>query len=299
MYHRVIPSIHEEKIFIQPGMYVSVDTFRRQVAFFKKKFRVCPLLELVEKLETGQKVNGCCAITFDDGWKDNFDYAFPVLKEFKVPATVFLATGYIGTTNKFWPEELSFFLTQSKLLCSAGRSYAVKRFFNEIFHYEKKNNYLNNAIETLKNWPPDEREEVFKYFRSSMKNSFSERLLMNWNEANEMHSTGLINFGSHTSNHVILDQVSQHEAEHEINQSCKDLESHLGIQPELFAYPNGNFNSAIKNILKRNGFKGAVTTTKGWLENNSDLFAIPRIGIHEDISKANSMVLARILLRRF
>jgi peptidoglycan/xylan/chitin deacetylase (PgdA/CDA1 family) len=122
---------------------------------------------------------------------------------------------------------------------------------------------------------------------------------MGWEEAKQMLASGLISFGAHSVNHVILDQVSAHEAEQEIVQSFHDIHSHLGITPALFAYPNGNFTSRIKTILQEHGFKGAVTTRKGNVSGETDPFELPRIGIHQDISSTVPLLQARMHLKHF
>jgi len=298
-YHRVIRLLLEESVYVQPGMYVTADTFRRQIAFLKERFHVLPLAELVARVETGRKVAGCCAITFDDGWHDNFTQAFPVFQEFQLPATVFLATGFIGTDRLFWPEEICFYLQQVGMRASTRQSQVFERFLNEVAYNSGEEAFLDNAVLTLKGWSPHEREKVLEHLRSAGTTPPPGRLLMNWEEAEEMQASGLITFGAHTVNHVILDQVPKRQAEEEIVHSRQELESRLGVRPEFFAYPNGNFNSNLQAILKRHGFRGAVTTRKGRFGEGVPLFEIPRIGVHEDISRTIPLFLARIFLDRF
>lgn len=299
MYHRVIRKVSEEAFFIQPGMYLSADTFRDQAMFLKERFHVLPLDELVQRIKTGRSVGGCCAITFDDGWHDNFTCAFPVLQEFQLPTTIFLATGFIGTKRFFWPEEITYYLRQPVVRASAKQGKVLDRFLSNIPESSKEETFLDNAVQTLKTFSPEEREEVLEHLRSASITPPPGRLLMNWEEAKQMQATGLVSFGAHTSNHVILDQVSQPQAEEEIVRSQQELESRLGVRPEFFAYPNGNFTSDLKTILKRNGFRGAVTTRKGWVDKGVPLFEIPRIGMHEDVSRTIPLFLARILLNKF
>ena len=180
VYHRVLRSPLEEPVFVQPGMYVSADTFQRQAAFLKERFHVVPLAELVERIETGRSVGGCCAITFDDGWHDNFTQAFPVLKEFQLPATVFLATGFIGTDRLFWPEELCFYLQQVGMRASARQSRVFEQFLNEVAYNSGEEAFLDNAVLTLKGWSPHEREKVLEHLRSAGTTPPPGRLLMNW-----------------------------------------------------------------------------------------------------------------------
>jgi peptidoglycan/xylan/chitin deacetylase (PgdA/CDA1 family) len=299
MYHRVLESCIDEPVFVQPGMYVTAKNFRRQINFLKKKFNVIPLAELVERVAAGKSVGGCCAITFDDGWYDNFTSAFPILQEFQVPATFFIATAFIGTNRMFWPEELTFYLKQPEVMTSIGQSKMLDRLFDEVGGADATDGYMDNAVTVLKAWLPHEREKICQELRVICPASHPNRLLMNWQEVEKMQDSGLISFGSHTANHVILDQVSLQMAEEEIISSYKEIESRLGTFSRLFAYPNGNHSKDIQDILKRNDFSGAVTTRRGWVNGNVGLFAIPRIGIHEDVSSSMHLFFARILLERF
>jgi len=299
MYHRILKSESEEPVFVQPGMYVSVDAFRRQVAFLKEHFHVLPLTDMMRRVETGESLGGYCSLTFDDGWQDNFSQAFPILKEYNVPATVFLSSGFIGTTRLFWPEEVGYFLLHPGKNIPIGQSPVLDRFMEEVSETRTGRANLDRAIEILKGSFPDDREEILGYLRASSPACSPGRLLMSWEEAREMLASGLVRFGAHTVNHVILDQVPLPQAEEEIVRSRQQLEDLLGERIDLFAYPNGNYNGDLQAILKRHGFKWAVTTRKGWVGNGTSLLEIPRIGMHEDVSQTIPLFLARILLDGF
>lgn len=299
MYHRVISKVAKADAFLQPGMYITPDTFRQQAAFLKENFHVLPLNELIGRVESGQKVGECCAITFDDGWHDNFTNAFPVLREFQLPATIFLATSFIGTNKLFWPEEFTYYLQHSEVKALAKENQVLNRFFGKKDNRGREEHFLDNAILTMKTFFPDKREEILRHLRSIYPLPTIGRQLMNWEEAKEMQSSGMVSFGAHSANHVILDQVSLQEAEEEIIRSMQELENRLGVRSMCFAYPNGNFNKDLQCILKRNGFRGAVTTRKGWVSEDTALFEIPRIGMHEDVSRTIPLFLARILLKSF
>jgi peptidoglycan/xylan/chitin deacetylase (PgdA/CDA1 family) len=300
MYHRVIHDESREAIAVEPGMYVSVETFRVQTAFLAERFNVLPLAELVARIRSGRSVGGCCALTFDDGWRDNYTGAFPVLQEYQLPATVFLASGFVGTNRLFWPEELAFYLREPGLAASVRQSRLLERFFGEVARAGGGGEILEKAVRVLKTWMPPERTQVLEHLRAVCPAApVSPRLLMNWREAAEMQASGLISFGAHTVNHVILDQVELRHAEEEIIRSSQELEIRLGTRPEFFAYPNGNFNLELQAIVKRHGFAGALTTRRGWLEEGAPLFDIPRIGMHDDVSRTIPLFLARIVLERF
>ncbi|MDD2541266.1 MAG: polysaccharide deacetylase family protein, partial [Desulfuromonadaceae bacterium] len=113
MYHRVLASGGNQPYFVQSGMYVSASSFEKQIAFLRDRFEVVFFEDLVEKVLNGGDIRGHCAITFDDGWRDNYTEAFSILAKYRVPVTIFLATGFVGTDRMFWPEELCYYLDRN------------------------------------------------------------------------------------------------------------------------------------------------------------------------------------------
>lgn len=296
-YHRVLSAKNSGQSFVQPGMYVTVDTFRQHLDFLKDTFHILPLHELAARIESGKSVGGCCAITFDDGWHDNYTEAFPVIRDFQVPVTIFLASAFIGTKRMFWPEELTFYLRQpeAKAVMSQG---GVGRLPTTPAHGGEEE-FLDAVVQTVKSYQPAEREALMEQLRSVSPMAPAGRMLLDWGEIEAMQSSGFVSFGAHTANHVILDQVPLPVAEEEIVRSRNDIEARLGQPTELFAYPNGNYSADLQAILRRHGFRAAMTTRKGWVGECANLLAIPRIAIHEDVSSTLPLFFARILLERF
>ena len=100
----VIVAFHRIQETVEPddGLTVSLRMFERHCRFFRRHFRVVPLREIVEKLERGERLNRELAITFDDGYRDNFDNALPVLEKLSLPATFFVVTQWMGTEVVPW-----------------------------------------------------------------------------------------------------------------------------------------------------------------------------------------------------
>jgi peptidoglycan/xylan/chitin deacetylase (PgdA/CDA1 family) len=96
-FHRV-----QETVDADDGLTVSVALFERHCRFFREQFRVVPLREIVEKLERGEPLNRELAITFDDGYRDNFEQAAPTLERLSLPATFFVVTQWMGTECVPW-----------------------------------------------------------------------------------------------------------------------------------------------------------------------------------------------------
>lgn len=303
MYHRILESADNQPCFVQPGMFVTTASFERQIVFLKDRYEIVFLEELVEKTRNGEDIGKFCAITFDDGWRDNFSEAFPILVKYRVPATIFLTTGFVGADRMFWPEEICSYLGRSMVdkpaFDSAPLSYI--RFSKEISRYNqcKREVFFDRSIEMLKGYSPGEREEILRYFRGVFKADPVPRQMLSWDEAREMLASGLVRFGAHTVNHEILDQLSFEEATNEISTSREEIRHCLGNNVSTFAYPNGNHNESIRNILTKNGFNAAVTTRKGFYDRSMPIMEIPRVAIHEDVSNTIPMFRSRILFSKF
>lgn len=302
-YHRIIADPYSQPYFIQHGMYVTPATFEKHILFIKKKYKVIFLDDLVDKIKKGDDIGRYCAITFDDGWLDNFKEAYPILTKYRVPATIFLATGFIGTNRLFWPEQfcylLEHFMTSKLVLSEAPPSfYRLTEEMNS-FSTSDRAVYFEKAIEVLKSYLPDEREEILHYLRQKCTLNFIPRQIVNWEETREMYKSGLIRFGAHTDNHVILDQVPCQIVDDEISKSREEIEKRLGEKIRTFAYPNGNHNEEIRAILITNGFDAAVTTCKDFVDYKTTIMQLPRIAIHEDVSNTIPMFRSRILFKKF
>jgi peptidoglycan/xylan/chitin deacetylase (PgdA/CDA1 family) len=284
-------------------MFVTTASFEKQIVLLRDRFEVVFLEDLVEKLLNGENIGGLCAITFDDGWRDNYTDAFPVLEKYRVPATIFLATGFVGTDRMFWPEEIGYYLDRNNVKSPEfdDAPPSLVRLLVEIskHHRCKRETFLDRSIEILKEYSPNEREEILGYFRSMLMIEPLPRQMLSWDEAREMFASGLVRFGAHTVNHEILDKVPEQEARDEVSKCREEIDHRLGGQVRAFAYPNGNHCESIRNILVENGFNIAVTTQKGFMDHGMPLMEIPRIAIHEDVSNTIPMFRSRILLRKF
>jgi peptidoglycan/xylan/chitin deacetylase (PgdA/CDA1 family) len=122
---------------------------------------------------------------------------------------------------------------------------------------------------------------------------------MSWEEVASMADSGLVSFGAHTVNHVLLDQIDDALLEREVEQSRRMVEAKTGKPCVLFAYPEGRSTPVARDVLRRHGFEGAVTTRRGWLDGKDDPFDLPRIGMHEDISRTRPLFAARLFFPGF
>ncbi|BCS54957.1 polysaccharide deacetylase family protein [Geobacter sp. SVR] len=302
MYHRIVPMSERLPPHVQPGMVVSATTFEKHVSFLRGRFKIVFLDELMAKVRKGESIGRCCALTFDDGWRDNYSEAFPILKKYAVPATIFLATGYVGTRKTFWTDEVSSCIDRLNIgaMAEVQAPDSVRRFSGELEGLQKKAElFREELIELLKKKSPHDREEILAHLLGDLSVATTERLMLNWEEAGEMAESGLVRFGAHTVHHELLDQLPLQRVREEVQFSRMEIENRLRQKVTTFAYPNGNCSESVRQIVKEYGFDAAVTTRRGYLESGISPLDAPRIGLHEDTCATIPMLRSRVLLQAF
>lgn len=307
MYHRVLKDDDPYIPYIQPGMYVRESSFASQLEFLTEHYQVVSLMQMLELIGTRQvsRHRQYCVITFDDGWLDNYQHAFPLLKRFSVPATIFLTAAFVGTNRFFWHEKVSklFYLARSRLADGAldanllpgegDADFAMLK--RHVFSSEPSATAVDTAIETLKSLPVTRIEQLVGELAAQLGiNLENERTMLSWDEIAEMGRNG-ISFGSHTCEHRLLTRIDLPEAALEISASMEQLRSrHLNYVP-VFCYPNGLHNDQIRALVRSAGYSAAVTTKLGRQSSElKDPFAIARIGIHDDIARNKPLLSLRL-----
>jgi peptidoglycan/xylan/chitin deacetylase (PgdA/CDA1 family) len=307
IYHRVVPDDMVQDQHIQAGMYVRTESFAAHVDYFTKRFSILSLDRLLELLGTDRLDDrtSYCVITFDDGWQDNYRYAFPILKSHGIPATIFLATDYIGTARWFWPDQLAFVLGEAR---RRKTNVEIRRAIKAAVEStpEIPRSHLSTRqivsdhvdpcdtdclIEWCKAFPPEAILRLVSHLAQTLNIGLPERrVLLNWEEVKEMAASG-ISFGPHSCSHRILTGLSPLEAKKEMTESWQAL-LQQGIKPlPVFCYPNGNCNAIIKGLARDNGYVAALGCDVG-LEGRrpADLFSLKRISLHEDTTSSPSLL---------
>ncbi len=303
MYHRVLEDVPYDKIYTQPGMSVTETTFDRQMAWLKKKFKVLPLEQILPANENGgRSENDSVAITFDDGWRDNYTRALPILKKHSIPATVFLTADYVGTSRPFWFLMVKWLILDGNISAedlatiiidtddrSKSATDAV-RFLRNIRTTSKA--AADRIIEILKTLEIESLEAVVQAMldRSSLSLDRWERdkPMLSWSEAERMSEEN-IEIGSHGCSHRILTLLSEAETSKELLNSKTLIENKLGKAVRGFSYPNGDYSEEIEQDVRKAGYTYAVATSgKNLPGHRVDRFALKRVAIHEGISTGPS-----------
>lgn len=294
LYHRVLPETHPHTSFLQPGMFVSSSTFETNIKQLIKKYRFTTIENLLlNQIENTKK--RYCILTFDDGWLDNYLYAFPILKKYNIPATIFLTVDYIGSKKWLWTDIIAWFVTNKsdilKKINGLNDFKAILQLINStVITRHKFINKIDFLVEKLKLFPENEIYEFIEYLKHRTGLSHpEERIFLNWDEVIEMSQAG-ISFGSHTRGHRILTRLKEEEIVYELSTSLEIIkQKNINFVPVL-SYPNGDKNKKIEKIAQACGYIGAVTTRYGFESTKpADPFSLRRIGVHQDIASSDAL----------
>ena len=293
MYHRVLEDAYASDEYTQPAIAVSVQTFERQMEYLAKNYTVVPLTHAADMLRTGRPLpRKCAVITFDDGWRDNYVHAYPILRRLKLPATIFLTTDYIDSDLKFWFLQVGFLLTEGtlsaqELVDACVEAQLVEGTTSSIdrVHLEAVATHRDKFINYLKRFDSRGTEQIITQLvrRTGLTNDQwpDRKWTLTWADIAEMDSS-IIEYGSHGQSHQIMLTLTDDMISSELTVSRQILESRLKRPIVHFAYPNGDYNESIKRLVREAGYLSAVTAHAGGMHREyHDLYALHRIGLHE------------------
>jgi peptidoglycan/xylan/chitin deacetylase (PgdA/CDA1 family) len=271
IYHRVLAA---PDAMMPDELYVA--RFGSQMDLLARNFRVLPLREAVARLGRGDLPARSVCITFDDGYANNCELAMPILRARQLPATVFVASGYLNggaMFNDVVHESLRIAPAQIDL-----RALGLGQ--HEPRDMESRRVIAGQLIGELKYLSLRERTRVAGELARICGLQQLPNQMMSDTQVRELHASG-IEIGAHTAMHPILTSVSEAEARHEIASNKLYLEQLLGEPVRSFAYPNGtpkrDYDRRHVELVRAAGFDIALSTAWGVAHANSDMLQLPRI----------------------
>ena len=299
MYHGIIRS----PLLVDDWCFVDENAFTAQIEYLKKHFEIIALSEAVGRMRNGGIKRPTAVITFDDGYQNNFDVAFPILRRERIPATIFLATGLINTDDTVWYGRINLGLAKTRrssvewndfkfdlstLDLKAKASAAIQESVKKLEHPKLMETIRRIILEL--GVDPDCSIEMGSPFRMLDKKAIG-----------EMATSALIEFGAHTHHHSILSHLSDGERKNEIRQSIDVIYELTGDPCRYFAYPNGRAedydNETIKD-LKTYGIQMAVTTISGPNDRMTPVMELRRYGIGADLPMAEFQLMVHHFINK-
>ncbi|MEX1216419.1 polysaccharide deacetylase family protein [Saccharospirillum sp.] len=294
MYHRVLPVNDPRCETEEPGMVVTPETFSMHLEEIQRWMPIMALEDWVRRYEAGEPLpEKACAITFDDGWLDNYEYAYPELKRRGLVASIFAVADKAGQAAPFWPNRVAdLVLRQSPLL----RQNPVLAPAAELLGQPYSRDTVSACIQSLKYHSEDTLNAALDNLGEATQPENSPTPdLMPWSALRELDISGVFTIGSHTRTHRRLNHASSPEQRHdEIVGSQQHLQQQLGHDVPLFCFPNGDYDDASLRLVREH-YRAAVTTQNGLNRHGSlDLHQLKRIGVHEGNAKTPLQFRARL-----
>jgi glycosyltransferase involved in cell wall biosynthesis/peptidoglycan/xylan/chitin deacetylase (PgdA/CDA1 family) len=282
-YHRVLP-LHEAQAYPFQGMMMSRDLFEAQMAYLSRHVAVLGLGEAVDLLRRGHLPGRAVAVTFDDGYRDNFDYAWPILKKYGIPATFFVVTDVLDQQLRLWWDEVAELIDQ---LSARGlhRTDSTDRLPNWAARIVSKlrpelpsGQVTSELVTRMNDISLTERRGIMGTLYDLVRPGAREgaHRMLTWDQILELEDSGM-GIGSHTSTHAFFDELDEEAIEYEISGSVARLTSRLKQPIRFFSYPRGRVVGHSRRWLEKVGVEAAVTTSPGLNQPGSDLYQLKRI----------------------
>jgi peptidoglycan/xylan/chitin deacetylase (PgdA/CDA1 family) len=247
--------------------------------WLKEWFNVLPLDEATQKLREGRLPARALSITFDDGYADNHDVALPILQRHGLPATFYIATGFLDG-GRMWNDTVIEAIRRTAIerIDLVGTAAGALGSLT-VGDTEQRRHAIDRLLGTIKYLALDDRLECASDIARRAKVKLPDDLMMRSEQVLELRRAGM-QIGAHTVSHPILAKLDPETARREIASSKEALESLLGERVTLFAYPNGkpgeDYDESSVEAVKALGFSSAVSTAWGAARRDSDPFQIPR-----------------------
>ena len=287
-YHRILPDNHQACLLEQPGMVLSPDNLDMQLRQLLQYASPILIEDWIKKQQEAELDNILYfAVTFDDGWKDNYDYAVPVLKKHNIPATIFLVSKMVNTRQNFWPGRLATLvqtITKSTSPDIQGTKISGLLDINAVINMANiSNEYIDQIISHAKQYSDLEIHHMLDNFyikNPDLREADTIRTILNHEEIISLENMGLINFGSHTQTHQRLSgTLSESTLIKEIIHSKDDLEKLSNKISPIFCYPNGDTSIKAAQLVKEN-YTGACTTQRGINRPGCNPYKLKRFNLH-------------------
>lgn len=314
MYHQVCERRDDPwELAVHPGH------FQSQLEYLRKNFDVVPMSDLADGISR-RKMKRSVAITFDDGFKDNYTNAAPLLDWLEVPATFYVATTAIQNGAVYWWDALQHLIFHTEVLPRQFEMVINGEWVQFTFHADHvlTKRLMHQICAWNYNLPvPNERVALYmllwyniKPLAWSQQNSIlagirdwagqkdiprHENETMSIRQMQELSRNPLFSIGAHSVNHAMLSKQEPMDQAYEIQESKRQLESWLGKPVNGFAYPYGNYSEVTQQIIRESGFRYAVSTEAKPATEEDDPYALPRIqvknwSVYEFASKLNEMI---------
>jgi len=248
-----------------PAYFAPAAAFELQLAYLQQNARVLPLSEAAARLRDGSLPSNAVSITFDDGYTNNLELAYPLLRKYQMPATIFLSSACIESGELF-----PFLQMQLIALSGCGNTAGAPV-------------YKSDPLDRVLEWAGSQWAEVKRNLTPDQMKTLRPLTVAEVKAADPQ----LIEFGAHSHTHCIFKNESRERREQEIRTSIDRVSQWTGLAVRLFSYPNGeagDFCETDKQLLRNHGIEAATTGIPGTNGKHTDSLELKRypVGMYHD-----------------
>jgi peptidoglycan/xylan/chitin deacetylase (PgdA/CDA1 family) len=302
MFHGVLPDAAASP-FNSRGKIISPKKLEAFLGRFARIFRIVAMDEFVSRMLRRERPRNVSVLTFDDGYRNVYTHAYPVLKAMGLPFTVFVSTGFTDTAAVLPTDILNYAV--SKTAATALPRGVLEREI-DMSTPQAKASALRLLKESLKAATADEKARLLDRICEALRvkrdgPEYDDVRFLSSAEIREMAAQGAT-FGGHTVTHPILSSEPADRVRAEVREGKRALESITGTTVSVFAYPNGSradFNEAVKREVREAGYAAAFSTIHGLHRPGDDLFEIHRVGVDDRWSYEEFETRASGILKAF
>lgn len=278
LFHRVNPQ--RDKLW-DP---MSPELFEKCIAYISKKYKIMLFEELVVSPLLNSK-NELATIMFDDGYKDNIEYALPILEKYNVKASFYIVTDSIDNNRPTWTHIFEHLFQNSKRdKIDIKFDFIPKDLhISEFKSMDEKLQYASKLKAFLKDLKAEQRQEVSDLVYKTFDDVEIPKAMMNWDDVRLLSSKGHY-IGSHSATHNMLGTMdNEEEVFYELQHSAQRIEQELGYFPKTISYPIGSYNKKTIELAKKAGYSIGLATKQDIFDpNKTNLFEVERIELYNE-----------------
>jgi peptidoglycan/xylan/chitin deacetylase (PgdA/CDA1 family) len=286
-YHRITDADDPGFVTYRPNVSATPARFAEQMDFISKYFNVISLHDFLLWLRGEEQLpRHPLLITFDDGYRDNFTHALPVLRARNMPAVIFLTTDHIGSSTPFWWDLVAFCFSQTQ-----RQEANLPLLGPQCWHDDNSRTLvMEQLLQTLKQVPEDVKAPAVEQLPAVLEVTIPSQtfadMFLTWDHVRQMIAQR-ISMGAHTQNHPIMTRIPLEQARSQVRNSRARIEAETGQPATTFAYTNGqatDFNPQVQQVLHQEGFEAAFTLLPGLA--------------HPDTVRQNPLTIQRVAITR-
>jgi peptidoglycan/xylan/chitin deacetylase (PgdA/CDA1 family) len=286
-YHRIG---HADQTLLDPNVFsCTTELLDQHLKFYRENFQVINIAQLIELVKNNKPLNKHYAlITFDDGYIDNYEQAFPCLKKHQLPAAFFVPTAYVETNKIPWWDQIGWMVRHSE----------IKQITLSNDHSSQNitidRQAINKTLRSITSYIKHNRDIPLDIFMQSIASQtehqfdnidIQQPLFMTWEMLREMSASGM-DIGSHSHSHKILSSLSEADQLSEIQLSKTTIEEKLNKTVNAFAYPEGGIETYTQQtvtILGNLGYQVGFNFCRDInVDLQSNLYELNRFSVSEN-----------------